>query len=98
MSALKSIALKARFVFCVLAAFFNGIDLGLQGNGNFILSGFLIGIVVGLVWSTVLLFVPSRLTHGLRPAAKATVEGVCVVAALVLIVIVCLQIWGHRNC
>jgi hypothetical protein len=38
-----------RCVLCFVAAFLNAVAIGFQGNGNFILSGLLIGLVLGAV-------------------------------------------------
>lgn len=89
---LKTIFQILRVFFCCLAGFFGGVDMGFQGN-SFIFIGFFVGIVFGLGWSTLLLFVPLRMMKGLCPTARRRAEAICDVSAFVFILIVCFNIW-----
>jgi hypothetical protein len=45
-----------RFAACGVVALLNAIAIGFQGNGNLLLTGALIGLLLGTAWSVLLLF------------------------------------------
>ena len=93
---LSQIWFVARWVFCFVAAFFNAINIGFQGNGNLILSGLLIGLTLGVVWSLLLLFSVPALVGNFRFSFKTALLGALLIAALLLIPIVSFDLWGMR--
>src|SRR5436309_9557928 len=84
-----------RLVFCGITALLNGIKIAFQGNGNFILSGLCIGIVLGLAWSVLLLSGFSRFARNFRLSVKASLWGASWLAALTLLAVICFHLWGQ---
>src|SRR5690348_5161307 len=73
---------------CGIAALLNALDLGFQGNGNLVLSGLFLGFVLGLAWSSLLLFgVPSLTRNASTPLRVALLlsSGIVVFATLAVI-------------
>ena len=83
-----------RLVLCGVAGLLNAIDMGFQGNGNLILSGMVIGFILGLTWSASLLFGLPSLMRGFRPPLRLAIWGASVFAVLALLIVICFQIWG----
>jgi hypothetical protein len=79
--------------FCAVATLGNGVVMAFQGNGNFILSGFFLGSLLGLAWSSSLLFGLPFLARGGGDAVKAGVRvaGWCV--AIILLVVILFHVW-----
>ena len=82
-----------RFVVCGMAALLNAVDMGLQGNGNLIWSGVILGFTLGLAWSVFLLFVLPSFGRRFRPELRASLWAVSLLAVVVLFVVMCFQIW-----
>jgi hypothetical protein len=87
--------LAVRFIFCGIAAFLSAMTVGFQGNGNLLPSGVLIGLVLGMAWSVSLCFGLPALVRDFRPTVTVVFFGVLLVAALILIPIICFHLWGH---
>ncbi|MDB6068561.1 MAG: hypothetical protein JWR26_4769 [Pedosphaera sp.] len=45
-----------RLILCAIATLLHGFAIAIQGNGNWIWSGFFIGLILGLAFSALLLF------------------------------------------
>src|ERR1700756_2288676 len=83
----------ARLIFCCIAGVLNGIDLGFQGNGNLILSGVFLGLVLGLAWSTLFLFGLLPFAQRFHPSVQAALWGISLLLALTSLAICCFHIW-----
>jgi len=84
-----------RWGFCIIAALLNGVSLALQGNA-WIWIGFGVGLFVGFAWSAFLLFGISLVVQYLPQSMRAALRGASWIAAFILLVIICFQIWGPK--
>jgi hypothetical protein len=84
-----------RFVFCGLVAVLNGIAIGFQGNGNLLLTGLFIGLVLGMAWSVLLLFGLPALVRDFHLTVRVALCAVLLLIALVLLPAICFHLWGH---
>ena len=83
-----------RIVVCGVAALFNGIAIGFQGNGNLILTGLIIGLILGIAWSVSLFFGLPFLICKFDRSTKKTLWSTLLVAALITFPIVSFHLWG----
>lgn len=86
-------ATMCRVGLCGVAAFFNAIHVGIQGNGNLIWSGMFIGFVIGLIWSSLLLFGIPKLTRNFQPRTKTMSFWASLLVFAGIVTFICLQIW-----
>ncbi|HEY5040529.1 MAG TPA: hypothetical protein VIK53_00840 [Verrucomicrobiae bacterium] len=84
-----------RFAFCGIVALVNSIAVGLQGNGNFLLTGMFIGLFLGVAWSVLLVFGLPALVRDFHLSLKVAFYGALLVAALVLLPIISSHLWGY---
>jgi hypothetical protein len=93
-TALNKSWIAARLTFCVLVALLNAEAIGFQGNGNLLLTGVFIGLLLGAAWSALLSFgLPAlaRQFHLSMPSLLATI----LVAAVIVLPIISIHLWGH---
>lgn len=84
-----------RFVFCGVVALLNGFAIGFQGNGNLLLTGLFIGLVLGMAWSALLLFGLPALVRDFHLTVRVAICAVLLIFALVLLPVICIHLWGH---
>ena len=84
-----------RFIFCGIVALLNGIAIGFQGNGNLLLTGLFIGLVLGMVWSVLLLFGLPALMRDFHLTVRVALYAVLLVSVLVFLPAICFHLWGH---
>ena len=75
-----------RRLLCGVAAFFSALSFGIQGNGNLIPSGFLIGFCAGLGVTALLLFGPFNVVKRLTPSRQLTLWIIAILHAVMLII------------
>jgi hypothetical protein len=92
---LPQVWIVARFTVCGFVAFLNGIAIGFQGNGNLVLSGVFIGLLLGAAWSVLLLFGLPASVRAFHLSVRAAIWGTLLIAALVLLPLFCIHAWGH---
>jgi hypothetical protein len=85
----------ARLITCVIIALLNGIAIGLQGNGNLLLTGLFIGLLLGVAWSVLLVFGLPALVRDFHLTGRVALLAALLVVALVLLPIICFHLWGH---
>lgn len=85
----------ARVALCGVVALLNGIAIGFQGNGNLLLSGVLIGLLLGAAWSALLLFGLPALRRDFHLSVRGALWGALMIVALVLLPLFCVHFWGH---
>ena len=85
----------ARIVLCGIVALMNAIAIGFQGNGNLLWTGVFLGLALGVAWSSLLLFGLPAWVRGLHFSVRSALLGAVLVAALILLPIVCVHFWGH---
>jgi hypothetical protein len=94
MGILNKCSLLIRFTLCGIVSLLGGFGIGFQGNGNLILSGLLIGVVLGLAWSILLLFGLPALLRNFHLTARFLFLGALLLAALISFPIICYRYWG----
>ncbi len=77
-----------RSFLCIVAAFANAFELGLQGNGTFVPSGAFLGFLLGLTWSVLVLFGLPSLARRFQPRTKVAIWAVSFLAWLAVFVLV----------
>ena len=82
----------ARWAFCVIAAALTGVALSLQGN-SWIWSGFYFGVLVGLLWSVIVLFGVPGLSRVVWPSLRHGPVMASWLVAFAILAAICIQIW-----
>jgi hypothetical protein len=75
----------ARVILCGAAGCLNALELGLQGNGDPVPSGFLLGFILGLAWSASLLYGIPLMTRNSNPFLKNILSWVSFAIVIVLL-------------